>query len=86
MKKFILILCCERTIENPKFFETLEQAQENMRSQFEYIMLGLDDDFNAANYENCEPYKHNISGMSAFISDDDNNYDWRIFEIKEGLQ
>ena len=74
MKKFILICCCERDIEEPKIFNSYEEAYANMKNDF-LQTVGLEED--ALDDDNF------LCDMEAYCTNLNNdNVDWKIFEIK----
>lgn len=80
MKNWMLVCCVERDIEEPRFYETYEEAYEQMRSEFaEFMGWNLDevDDLMADSGSNV-----GLASMGAWGERFGNNCDWKIFNIE----
>ena len=78
-KNYILVECIEREINLPEFFETEEQAYNDM-AQIMADILGIQ-------VEDIETYDGDEVGISkscAWITDYHHlNYDWKIFKVND---
>ena len=83
MKKYMLICCCERDIEEPRFFDSHDAAHDAM----------VDDFFDTYGYDSEEidnDAKEEILGDDSDISEKEayctnlnhDNVDWKIFEVE----
>ena len=82
-KNYILVECIEREINLPEFFETKEQAYNDMAQRMSEI-LGMRID----EIESYDDYDIGISKVDSYthgyISDYHGlNYDWKIFKIND---
>ena len=85
MKKFVLICCCEREIETPKFFDTLGEATQAMLDDLAitkgYSKEEIEELINEGNYDDYETGL-TPSGFSAWTTVHHDNVDWQIFEVE----
>ena len=65
--KYILLNVIERNINDPQFFDTIEDAKKELKSQFE----GLKDEMDEG-----ELYS---DGLNAYANVKGLNYDWKIY-------
>ncbi len=65
MKKYILICCCERDIEEPVLFDTHKEAYEAMLDDYKQ-MMGYDDDELSEVLNG--PYSNAITQFSAYCT------------------
>ena len=78
-KNYILVECIDREINTPEFFETEEQAYNDMAQRMADI-LGIQVD----EIETYDEYDIGISKSCAWISDYHHlNYDWKIFKVDD---
>lgn len=80
--KYILIEVMEREIATPQFFNTYEEAFEQM-CRFMAQALGISyEEFNSAKeeFDNCDT---GLTKFSAWTERHGNNFDWAIFEIRD---
>lgn len=84
--KFLLIEVEERNISEPMFFDTLEEAQEEMAKRFSKA-LGIDHcdkvTLDGGDYEGYDPDDPDTAfrEMQAYCETYGNNYDWKIFQL-----
>ena len=77
-KNYILVECIDREINLPEFFETEEQAYNDMAQRMADI-LGIQVD----EIETYDDYDIGISKSCAWINDYHHlNYDWKIFKVE----
>ena len=80
MKKYILICCCERDIEEPQFFDSYEEAYDAMIN--EYQEMTECDDAELDGIIN-DKYDTAIESHSASCSNrNHDDVDWKIFEVE----
>jgi hypothetical protein len=81
MKKWCLISICERDIENPRFFDTKEEAQEAMCADLASIIkLTVEEVKKIMTTEHCVWDYAEVYEDYAW-TDRNMNYDWRIFDV-----
>lgn len=77
-KKYMLVCCCARDFDVPLFFNTIEEAQEEMRSQLEEA-VGM----NVESMEENE-YEWGLSETCAYCETmNHDDCDWQIFNLEE---
>ena len=77
-KNYILVECIDREINSPEFFETEEQAYNEMTQRIADILK-----IQAGDIETYDEYDIGISKSCAWINDYHHlNYDWKIFRIE----
>lgn len=80
MKKYILICCCERDIEEPQFFDSYEEAYDAMINDYQQMTECDDEEINEV--LNC-PYDDSIELHSAYCTNKNHDdVDWKIFEVE----
>ena len=81
MNRYMLICVCEREIEEPKFFDTYEEAHNAMCKDFADVM-GLTYEEVMETYHECEEIDYAcINPENAWCERHHNNYDWKIFYV-----
>ena len=77
-KNYILVECIDREINPPEFFETEEQAYNEMTQRIADIL-----NIQAGDIETYDEYDIGISKSCAWINDYHHlNYDWKLFRIE----
>ena len=80
MKKYMLICCCERDIEEPQFFDSYEEAYEAMINDYQAMTECDEEELNEV--LNC-PYDDSIESYSAYCTNKNHDdVDWKIFEVE----
>lgn len=65
--KYILMNVIERNINDPQFFDNIEDAKEELKSQFKSLADEMDEG------ELCS------DGLNAYANVNGLNYDWKIY-------
>lgn len=83
---FILEKTEERNIQPPRFYKTLEEAQDVMYNEAAKV-LGITADEFKAEYVESEDYDEDTGGTdaAAWTEKYGNNYDWQIYELDKDL-
>ena len=80
MKKYVLICCCERDIEEPVFFDTHKEAYEAMLDDYKQTMQYDNEDLNEVLND---PSSDEITQFSAYCTNPNHDdVDWKIFEVE----
>ncbi len=83
--RYMLISCCERKINAPRFFDTHEEAQYKMCEQLAEA-LGMTAEEVKAAYESGGDFDHPDVGLTEdtawATSLNHENWDWQIFDLK----
>lgn len=80
--KYVLIEVVEREISTPQFFETYEDAYEQM-CRFMAQALGYSYEEFVSEKEDFDNIDTCLNKFDAWTERYGNNYDWKIFEIKD---
>lgn len=80
--KYMLICVAERDIEEPEFFDTLEEAHTAMYEQLADV-YGVPVEDIKESYLSGEEYDSQtcVNESSAWGERHGNNFDWKIFEV-----
>jgi len=83
--KYMLLSSCERDIDMPKLFFTIEDARAAMKKALIYKMEGLDETI-FEEYELNEEYWFDPEEDSASFNHKYGNCDWQIVDFEEVLR
>lgn len=81
MKNWMLVCCYERDIEEPQFFETYEEAYEQMRMEFLAMLGWKEEELEEMLIESGD--ECGLVKMAAWAERYGNNCDWKIFNLTE---
>lgn len=81
MKNWMLVCCYERDIEEPRFFETYEEAYKQMRMEFLAMLDWKEEELEEMLIEYDD--ECGLVEMAAWAERHGNNCDWKIFNLTE---
>lgn len=81
MKNYMLICCCERDIEAPKFFDTHEEAHEAMAKDLADVLGMTKEEVMESYLEGKELGFYACLNYDSAWSDRHTTCDWQIFYI-----
>ena len=83
IKRFMLMYCCERDMENPMFFDTQEQAYEFMCGELAEVKGMTIEEIMNLRYDDDYEGDIGITETTAWTERFGNNHDWKIFDLEE---